>query len=267
MDGIKINDEIATRLAKLLARNDDIQSIITAIVGFIAYFIYDYGSNIASIPYYLCYKSISILLFLASVFFLYLICCNLFPEKVTQSKTENILNKPNANPYTNRAMNGHSLKDSQIRTNAPQKRDELYFTNKSMLNRVSSTVLKSSEPKYDFHSSPNKMNALNPNKIATHKNLSHFLQNQSSKFHSNATDNYNRVESTILSPPSVTAINQSNHTPIGKAFGSMRMTPAIHNKGFDAVRQSIWNTPNKLDNSLVILALTQFRAQIAKNSL
>ncbi len=128
-------------------------------------------------------------------------------------------------------------------------RDELYFTNKAMLNRVSSTILKSSEPKYDFNSSPNKIKSLNPNEIITEKNLNNFLSKQK---HSKRPiiNEYDSIFNINNRPQS--SITSNINTPMSKTFGSMRMTPAINNKFESATGRHSFNlwTPNKsLNNS------------------
>ncbi len=72
-----------------------IQSIITAIIGFIAYFLYDYASNIQSFSYYLLYKTTSIILFLILVAFL-----NMNKSKANLNNINLNISPNTSNPYS-----------------------------------------------------------------------------------------------------------------------------------------------------------------------
>eukprot|EP01084_Bolivina_argentea_P116760 207403_1 len=174
---------------------------MTGIIGFISYFLYDYAIGLESLHFYIMYKAMSFIGFLISGYFVYIVSINVSKPKAKASATLGGDEAPH-NPYTSSTSTGNI---------APRvaSKDELYFTTKSMLNRMSSQVLNTqNEKKLDYNSSPQKIESLDPTQIATHENLNKFIEKQ--------------------------AQSKAFNTPIGKTFGSMHMTPA-----------GAWSTPSK----------------------
>merc|ERR1712154_316973 len=115
--------------------------------------------------------------FAISAFFLYLLYLNITKQQSPSSKASDITNNRYMAPI--QRTPSHSVSPNKLAPNL-SKRDDLYFTNKAMLNRVSSSTY-NVEPKYDYNSSPTKIQSLHPQKIATHQNLNDFLRKQREK--------------------------------------------------------------------------------------
>ena len=229
-----------------------IQAIITLIIGFIAYFFYDYASSLNTLQSYLLYKAISFIGFLISVAFLYLLYNNLsktwnksrFNLNISSSTSPNMnnmnnRNNNNGNNNNNNMINNQSQqRNENLKNQSISQRDELYFSKKAMDNHLSSTTF-NNDNKFDYNSSPIKIASYDPNQIVNEKGLNVFLEKQKQK--------QQQQQSSLLQTPLTSSIINVK-TPIGKAFGSMRMTPAV--QPFKTT--SIFDTPNKtLDNSFV----------------
>ena len=235
-----------------------IQGIITTIIGFIAYFFFDFADGQQSIQSFLFYKILSFIGFLISVAFLYLLSHNLsnnfnrsnrlrptmptslnpYSSLSSQSNDNNTLQRDQGNN-----MNDNNDRDQFENIGGP-KRDELYFTKKSM-NRVSSSAY-NVDTKYDYSSSPTKIASYDPNQIVTQQGLDKFLDKQSKQ-------NKNQSSLPSMATPMASGVINSNiKTPIGKAFGSMRMTPAVK------TMPPLFDTPNKLSGMLLSPLITNY---------
>lgn len=230
-----------------------IQGIITAIIGFIGYFFFDFADGQQSIQSYLLYKLMSFIGFIVSIALLYLLYQNIVTNNNRRRLRPTMSTSLNRNnPYSSipslssvpslpsqsnetrqrdqdNIINNNRDRDQFGNIGGP-KRDELYFTKKAM-NRVSSSTY-NVEPKYDYSSSPTKIASYDPNQIVTQQGLNKFLNKQSKQ-------NQNKPLQSMTTPMASGVINSNIKTPIGKTFGSMRMTPAV--KGMS----SMFDTPNK----------------------
>merc|ERR1712154_94768 len=97
-----------------------IQSIITSIIGFIAYFLYDYAIDSESIHSYILYKTLSFIGFGISVSLLYLLYLNITKPSLS--------NNPYSAPLNQSSHSTHSTHSNL------SKRDDLYFANKTIPN-------------------------------------------------------------------------------------------------------------------------------------
>jgi len=207
-----------------------LQAVMTAIIGFVAYFFYDYAVGLESWRSYLLYKLISFFGFVISVTFLYLFYTNLTSAS-SPSATPRLAAPPSTAlpPFANKSKLAYSEKAALGNLNnvhmnhKPAKRDDLFFTQQSM-NRVSSSTFHV-DTKYDFDSSPTKIASYDPNQIVNQQKLDTIFDERQAVQHRGATRG-----SFKHATPSSTAITSSManvKTPIGKTFGSMRMTPAV----------------------------------------
>mmetsp|Transcript_43807 Transcript_43807/g.39025 ORF Transcript_43807/g.39025 Transcript_43807/m.39025 type:complete len:954 (-) Transcript_43807:179-3040(-) len=221
-----------------------IQGIITAIIGFIAYFFFDFAESQQSVQSFILYKILSFVGFLTSVSCVYLLYQNILQNtnkrRQLRATIPSSLNPTGNNPYnTTSTISSSSSRQDQDDFNIGPKRDELYFTKKAM-NRVSSSTY-NVDTKYDYSSSPTKIASYDPNQIVTQQGLNKFLDKQSKQNNNNSS--LPNIAS-MATPMASAVINNNIKTPIGKAFGSMRMTPAIkqmpplfdtpNNKGINA---------------------------------
>ena len=209
-----------------------IQAIITAIIGFIAYFLFDFAEGSQSVKSFVFYKLLSFIGFIISISFLYLSYYNIFQNNKQAQLRPTIPTSLNPNnPYyptinntlrprpsqRHQPQQDHNIKSDQY---GGPKRDELYFTKKKM-NRVSSSTY-NVDRKYDYNSSPTKIASYDPNQIVTQKGLNKFLDKQSKQ---KRQSQMAAASALLTTPMASSVINNNIKTPIGKAFGSMRMTP------------------------------------------
>ena len=224
-----------------------IQAIISWIIGFIAYFLYDYAIFVDTVNSYILYKAASFIGFSLSAFFLYVLYGNIInsnPDDAIKANTSssNLMrhSQQSSSSFNNPYAASMHHQSSSSSSHHSSKRDELHFTKKSLLSngRVSSSSF-NVDSKYDFNSSPQKMASLNPSNIATQQNLNSFLAKQQ---HSNLHHmQQQKAPSSSMTTPMTTTSSVLGQSPIAKTFGSMGMTPAITSKH----RPSLFDTPAK----------------------
>eukprot|EP00485_Elphidium_margaritaceum_P004455 CAMPEP_0202699290 /NCGR_PEP_ID=MMETSP1385-20130828/12507_1 /ASSEMBLY_ACC=CAM_ASM_000861 /TAXON_ID=933848 /ORGANISM="Elphidium margaritaceum" /LENGTH=975 /DNA_ID=CAMNT_0049356189 /DNA_START=42 /DNA_END=2969 /DNA_ORIENTATION=- len=249
-----------------------LQAFLTAVIAFVAYFFYDYASGLPSWRSYLLYRVVSLALFLVSVVCLYAVYQNLTTASTSSSSSSGSnLRAPFTAvpppPPQQSSMMHHPLSTNQNLTNRPSsssssssslsnagnKRDDLYFTKKQLNRAASSSASATSsftaQPKYDFDSSPTKIASYDPKQIVNQAQLNSLFQRQQQqqqrapRFHAQKVP----LTPSAANTP-ITSMLHASKTPIGKTFGSMRMTPAV-----PGAKTVVFNTPIKLSTESVNL--------------